>query len=71
MVKKFISPIWLAQTQCFGKHRFDDPNIAKQVAYRQAQRKDSKTGAYRCATCGGWHIGNSRNMKPNNFKNKS
>lgn len=63
------APDWLAQNQCLGKHRFDDGNIARQVAHRQAKRKDTKSGAYRCETCGGWHIGNSRSMNKN-FRKK-
>ena len=64
-MKKAPVPAWLAQTQCIGKHRFDDGNIARQVAQRQARNKDLKSCAYRCATCGGWHVGSGRVMKNN------
>ena len=49
---------WLEQTQCMGKHRFDDGGLAKKVARLSAKRKESRTVAYKCTHCGGWHVGN-------------
>lgn len=56
-------PDWLAPTQCIGKHRFDSQAIAKQVAKRMARTHESSTSAYKCATCGGWHVGNNKGNK--------
>ena len=63
MSKKPPLPDWLAQTQCEGKHRFPDASLAKKVAHQSSQRNDSHTSAYRCATCGGWHVGSGRTVK--------
>ena len=57
-------PVWLAAAQCAGKHRFDDAGMAKKVAKQSSQRKDKKCTAYKCKTCSGWHIGESRDTKP-------
>lgn len=62
------NPEWLAQAQCIGKHRFDDGGLAKQVARKSSQRKDSKASAYRCVTCGGWHVGNGNGKQQNRRK---
>lgn len=70
MGKQYPPPDWLAQTQCQGKHRFDDAGLAKKVAHLSSQRKDSRSTAYRCVTCGGWHVGNGRTMKPKNQRKK-
>jgi hypothetical protein len=56
-------PDWLQQTQCHGKHRFEDGGFAKKVAKQSARRKDSKASAYRCMFCGGWHVGNGGQKK--------
>lgn len=44
---------------CTGKHRFDSPTLARQVAQRGRKRKDDSRGVYRCPHCDGWHIGNA------------
>lgn len=63
MAKKYQKPDWLAASQCDGKHRFADAGLAKKVAHKSAQRKDNQVSAYRCSTCGGWHVGAGRTMK--------
>lgn len=63
MGKQRPQPDWLVKTQCFGKHRFEDGGLAKKVARQSAKRKESKASAYRCNTCGGWHIGNGNGKK--------
>lgn len=44
---------------CVGKHRFDNGKIARQVAQRGRRIRDRNSAAYKCASCGGWHIGTS------------
>lgn len=60
-------PEHLRSTQCDGKHRFDSMPLAKKVASKQNQRKDTQISAYRCGFCNGWHVGQhikkSRNKK--------
>lgn len=56
-------PGWLAPTQCAGKHRFEDGGLAKKVASRASSRKDARVSAYRCQSCGGWHVGNSNHRQ--------
>lgn len=46
------------ESACIGKHRFDDRRIAAQVSKKFGQRKHGAHSLYRCAHCGGWHIGN-------------
>ena len=38
---------------CIGKHRFDNPQKAHEVAEKARHRVE----VYRCRFCGGWHIG--------------
>lgn len=56
----------MAAAGCAGKHRFEDANLAKKVARQSSARHDYTATAYRCATCGGWHVGsqNRLNKKP-------
>ncbi len=68
MAKQSLPPGWLVQTQCIGKHRFEDGGLAKQVARKSAKRKDSKSSAYRCIHCGGWHVGNGNGKLSNRKK---
>ena len=68
MTKKYPPPDWLAQTQCYGKYRFDDGGLAKQVARKSAKRKESKASAYHCMHCGGWHVGNGNGKQINKRK---
>ena len=53
----------MAAAQCGGKHRFSDGGLAKKVASQSSRRKDSSLKAYRCAVCGGWHIGQNTGGK--------
>lgn len=46
-------------TQCQGKHRFDNPQLARTAAERSRKAHECKTSAYRCRYCGGWHVGSS------------
>lgn len=62
-MSKTRRPEWVTQAQCAGKHRFDTHALAVEVAKQAARRKESKASAYRCGTCGKWHIGNGRQMK--------
>lgn len=64
------TPDLLAQAQCHGKHRFDDARLAKDVARKSSRRKESAASAYRCSTCGGWHIGNGPRIKKKDTRNK-
>ena len=65
MPNKGHRPDWLAPAQCEGKHRFEDGGLAKKVAHQSSARKDKRVSAYRCRTCGGWHIGNSNKRNVN------
>ena len=47
-----------AEAGCIGKHRFDNKSMAGQVARKFGQRHHGAHCVYRCAECGGWHIGN-------------
>ncbi len=47
------------QAGCEGKHRFDDPRLARRVASRSAHTNGDRMSAYRCRLCGGWHIGSN------------
>lgn len=62
MAKIYPTPNWLASAQCEGKHRFADAGLAKKVAHKSGQRKDNQVSAYRCSTCGGWHVGSGKNI---------
>ena len=51
---------------CFGKVRFDDPAIARQIASRRHDHRSrinkhrkgrGPVKVYRCHHCGGWHLG--------------
>jgi hypothetical protein len=48
---------------CHGKERFECKTYADRVARRKNQSKQQKSGlhseAYRCRTCGGFHVGSS------------
>lgn len=51
--------------QCAGKVRFESAALARKVARQRGRggkgRKGNKPGvAYRCAHCGGWHIGRAK-----------
>jgi hypothetical protein len=50
---------------CFGKVRFDDPAIARQIASRRYDHRNriskhrkgrGPVKVYRCHHCGGWHL---------------
>lgn len=62
MVKK-RPPEWALQSQCLGKHRFDDRGLTIKVSVQSARRGSLKPNVYRCKNCGGWHIGNSNGKK--------
>lgn len=53
-------PSWLNDTQCTGKHRFDDATLAKKIARLSASRNNDKISAYRCQFCNGWHVGHNK-----------
>lgn len=42
--------------QCIGKHGFENPKQAREVAHRMA-RKSKGTHSYRCDVCHLWHVG--------------
>jgi hypothetical protein len=42
---------------CEGKERFDNPQLARKVAKRRADRKGKVGEPYRCPGCNGFHIG--------------
>ena len=67
-MRKPRRPEWVARAQCEGKNKFDSPERAFEVAKQASRRKESKVSAYRCATCGKWHIGNNRQMKVNKHR---
>lgn len=46
----------LRAAQCKGKQRLTSPQLAWRISRR---KKTPGRGAYRCAFCGGWHLGNS------------
>jgi hypothetical protein len=54
---------------CTGKVRFDSPSLAADVAkkrkgYGPGTKGDRRTReSYRCAACGGWHLGTSHGMQ--------
>lgn len=45
-------PMTLAKSWCRGKVAFDDPQVAMRAAARRKKRH-----AYRCPSCGRWHVG--------------
>lgn len=50
-------PLARQATSCEGKHRFTNGQIAHKVAAEQRRRRDTRSEAYRCEFCGGWHVG--------------
>jgi hypothetical protein len=42
---------------CSGKDRFPSQTLAAKVANSSNRRKDGDVSAYRCGTCGTWHVG--------------
>jgi predicted RNA-binding Zn-ribbon protein involved in translation (DUF1610 family) len=46
-----------AVAMCEGKERFDNPQLARKVAIRRAQRRKKPGEPYRCPGCNGFHIG--------------
>ncbi len=54
---------------CTGKVRFDRPALAAAVAKKRKGFGPSTAGdrrtreSYRCAACGGWHLGTSHGMQ--------
>lgn len=54
---------------CTGKVRFDSPALAAEVARKRkgfgpGTKGDRRTReSYRCAACGGWHLGTSTGMQ--------
>ena len=52
---------------CVGKIRFDSWSLATQVRQERGKRSDqrSRRQVYRCAHCGGFHLGySSRKPRP-------
>lgn len=43
--------------RCIGKHQFDSPNLARQVARAGNRRHDRNYSVYRCGHCSHWHLG--------------
>jgi len=58
-----------ASAGCGGKQGFTDYGIAHSVA-RRMRRNNSRTSphAYKCSTCGLWHIGT--HVSPQSYKGK-
>ena len=42
--------------RCRGKQRLDR-ETAQAIAKRANRRQDTRLNAFRCSTCGGWHVG--------------
>lgn len=47
---------------CAGKFAFDTYALAMEVARRGRRRRGLRLGAYKCAACDLYHIGNQRRL---------
>lgn len=61
---------WVKPTFCNGKHRFESKALANEVAIRMSKKYESRSTAYKCVVCAGWHIGESRSMQTNYRKTR-
>lgn len=46
-----------AASQCEGKHKYPSAAAANKVARAQSKKKRSRIEAYKCPTCGAFHVG--------------
>jgi len=51
---RLVEDFHIEQAGCQGKHRFDTPQAARRAIHRQT---DAAVTHYRCAICGGFHVG--------------
>lgn len=71
MQKKYqTTPEWVASSRCTGKEKFYDPELAKEIAKQVSRRKEMKSCAYKCQTCGCWHVGGKQFKRDEVKKNE-
>lgn len=57
---KYANWVNFERAQCVGKQQFASKALARAVARRDRRTGASDYHAYRCKTCGLWHIGHEK-----------